>query len=135
MKKVTQKELDRIAKKKGIKIKRKFGAQPEKPEPEVKEEDALSGVDLSETSTPAPASPPEPLQLAPEPFAAMSASIAASNANTEKLIENNTKALENFRIQLAEQAANVPKRVPWRHTVKRTDKQLIKEVISTPIET
>ena len=133
MKKMTQKELDRLGKKKGFKVKRKLGAQPKKPEPdvEIKDEEALSGADLPEIEAPAPALP---LEVNMEPFAAMSASNAVRDAQMQELVNNNTQAIKDFQVQLAEQVAVVPNRVPWRHTIKRTDKNLIKEVISTPME-
>jgi hypothetical protein len=110
-----------------------MGAQPKKPEPEVEDEVALSGAKAAEAEVPAPALPPEPLQVNMEPFAAMSASIAASNQNFAQLIEKNTETIEAFRVQLAEKAKEVKGRVPWRHKIKRKDK-LIDEVISTPME-
>jgi hypothetical protein len=133
MKTMTQKDLNRLGKKKGFKVKRKMGAQPKKPEPEVEVEDevALSGAETPEAEAPAPALP---LEVNLEPFAAMSASNAARDAQMGAIIENNTKVIEGFQKQLAGQVAAVPNRVPWRHTIKRTDKNLIKEVISTPIE-
>lgn len=133
MKKMTQKELDRLGKKKGFKVKRKLGAQPKKPEPEVevKDEEALSGADLPEIEAPAPALP---LEVNMEPFAAMSASNAVRDAQMQQLVNNNTLAIETFQKQLATQVAAVPNRVPWRHKVKRTDKGLIDYVTSTPQE-
>ena len=133
MKKMTQKDLDRLGKKKGFKVKRKLGAQPKKPEPEVEVEDevALSGAETPETEAPAPALP---LEVNMEPFAAMSASNAARDSQMQAIIENNTAVIEGFQKQLAEQVAVVPNRVPWKHKVKRTDKGLIDFVTSTPQE-
>lgn len=130
MKKMTQQDLDRLGKKKGFKIKRKMGAQKKKPEPEVEVEVALSGAKAAEIDVPVPALP---LEVNMEPFAAMSASMAASNANFATLIQKNTETIEAFRLQLVEKAKEVKGRVPWRHKIKRKDK-LIDEVISTPIE-
>ncbi len=135
-----------MKKKGGVKVKRHLGTK--KPEPEVTEDKALSGAKESEAAVPAPALPisapiPAPISApisvpAPvidmKPFAAMSASIAASNANVAKLIENNTKVIENFKIHLAEKAGNVKKRVAWRHKVKRDQFKLMEEIISIPIE-
>lgn len=126
MKTMSKKDFDRLSKKKGYKIKRKMGAQ-KKPEPEVKDEVALSGAKATETAVPVPALSPE------QPMAAMSASMAARDSQLETVIENNTKAIEKFQAQLARQVVETPKRVSWRHKVKRTDKLLIDEVISTPI--
>lgn len=131
MKKMSLEALNRHKKKKGVKVKRKFGAQPKKPEPEVEDEVALSGAIAAEAEVPAPALPPEANQ---ESFASMSASMAVSNANFATLIKQNTATIEAFRAQLAEQKTEVKGRVPWRHKIKRTDKQLIDEVISTPME-
>lgn len=132
MKTMSQKELDRLGKKKGFKIKRKMGVQPEKkkPEPVVKDEVALSGAKAAETVEPVPALP---LEVNMQPFAAMSASIAASNKNFAELIQKNTETIEAFRTQLAEKASQVKERVSWKHKVKRKD-NLIDEVISTPME-
>ena len=131
MKKMTQKDLDRLGKKKGFKVKRKMGAQPKKPEPEVEEEVALSGAEATEIETPAPALP---LEVNMEPFAAMSASNAVRDQQMQALVENNTKVIEGFQKQLAEQVATAPKRVPWKHKIKRTDRGLIDYVTSTPQE-
>ena len=130
MKKMTQKDLDRLGNKKGVKVRKKFGAQPKKPEPEVEDELALSGANAAEIEVPVPALP---MEVNMEPFAAMSASIAASNENFATLIQKNTETIEAFRAQLAEKASVVKGRVPWRHKIKRKDK-LIDEVISTPME-
>ncbi len=133
MKKMTQKDLDRLGEGRGVKVRRKMGVQPKKPELDVEVEDAvaMSGVETPEIEAPAPALP---LEVNIEPFAAMSASMTASNANFATLIEKNTETIDAFRAQLAEQAGQVKGRVPWRHTIKRGEKQLIKEVISTPME-
>ena len=131
MKTMKQADLDRLGKKKGFKVKRKMGVQPKKPEPEVEDEVALSGARAIEAEIPAPALPVAPVES--EAFASMSASMAASNANVEKLIANNTATIEAFRAQLAEQAGQVKGHVPWRHKIKRTEKLLIDEVISTPM--
>ena len=131
MKTMKQTDLDRLGRKRGVNIKRKMGVQPKKPEPEVEDEVALSGAETPEIETPAPALP---LEVNMEPFAAMSASIAASNKTFEKIIQQNTETMEAFRVQLAEKKDDTRERVPWRHTIKRTDKNLIKEVISTPME-
>jgi hypothetical protein len=133
MKKVSQAELDKLRRKKGVKVKRKLGTK--KPEPEVKEPAAESGA--VETATPAPALPPTILaapQTDMKPYAAMSASIAASNANVAKLIENNTKVIEDFKAQLAEKAGETKKRVSWKHKIKRDGFKLMEEIISSPIE-
>jgi hypothetical protein len=63
----------------------------------------------------------------------MSASMAFRDGLLESLIENNTKAIESFRLALTEQK---PRRgIGYRHTVNRDTKtSLIKEVISTPLE-
>jgi len=140
MRKVTETELNRMKKRGGVKVKRRLGTK--KPEPEVTENAALSGAKESEAVLPAPALPvPEPVPepaLAPvidmKPFAAMSASIAASNANVAKLVENNTRVIEDFKTQLAEKAGQVKKRVSWRHRVKRDQFKLMEEIISIPME-
>ena len=127
MKKMTEKELNRAKKRKGTKVKRKLGAQPKKLEPVVEDDLALSGAKLPEAPAPvlpAPAPSPAPV-IDPQPFAAMSASMASSGARMEKLVADNTKVLE---------AVLNKKSVAYRHTIKRTDKLLIKEVISTPME-
>jgi len=126
MKTMSQKDFDRLGKKRGVKVKRKMGAQPKKPEPDVKVDDAvaLSGVETPETKTPAPAL---------QPAASMSASTAARDAQLEMVISNNTKVIQKFQAQLVAQLSAVKKRVAWRHKVLRKD-QLIDEVISTPIE-
>jgi len=136
MKKISQQDLDRLRRKKGVKIKRKLGAQPvaEKPEPVTMDGEVKSGATPSEQ--PVPASIPTPPAPAPapvidmQPFAAMSASVASSNARLEKVVANNTKALE----RLADSASEVRQNVPYRHKVKRTAKLLIDEIISTPME-
>ncbi len=144
MRTVTEKELGRLKKRGGVKVKRRLGTK--KPEPEVKEAAALSGAKAPEAVLPAPALPiPEPVAVpTPEPtpapiidikpFAAMSASIAASNANVAKLVENNTRVIEDFKTQLADKAGEVRKRVAWRHKVKRDSFKMMEEIISIPIE-
>jgi len=131
-----------LRRKKGVKIKRKLGAQPvtEKPEPVTKDSDVTSGATPSKQPVPASIpTPPAPAPTPPapvvdmKPFAAMSASIAASNANTAKLIENNTKVIEEFKAQLAEKAGEVKERVSWRHKIKRDGFKLMEEIISSPI--
>ena len=148
MKTMSQKDFDRLGKKRGVKVKRKMGAQPKKPESEVEDEVALSGAKAAEAVVPAPALPrtvPEGFvetsndndhtHIVPVPVqhAAMSASMAASDKNFATLIQKNTETIEAFRAQLAEKASVVKERVPWRHKIKRKDK-LIDEVISTPME-
>lgn len=135
MKKLSQKELDKLRRKKGVSVKRKLGTKPKKPESEVKEPAAESGA--VETAAPAPALPPTVIPAPPtdmKPYAAMSASIAASNANVAKLIENNTKVIEDFKAQLAEKADKTGKRVSWRHRIKRDGFKLMEEIISSPME-
>ncbi len=140
MRTVSAKELAGLKRKGGVHVKRRLGTK--KPEPEVDNTAALSGA--KEPEIPAPASPvpaPAPTPVAApapvidmKPFAAMSASIAASNANIVKLIENNTNVIKDFRVQLAEKAGEVKKRVPWRHKIKRDGFKLIEEIVSYPIE-
>lgn len=140
MKKISQQELDKLRRKKGVKVKRKLGTK--KPEPVAKRSGAESGA--KQKVAPVPASKPKPVAPAPtpapapvidmKPFAAMSASIATSNANIAKLVENNTKVIEDFKTQLAEKAGEVKKRVSWRHRIKRDGFKLIEEIISSPME-
>jgi len=130
MKTVSAVELKRL-KKRG-KVRRKLGAQPEreKPEPVVKDDEGMSGSVSAER--PAPALVNEPA-IDMQPFASMAASMAASQASVEILIGNNTKVMQQFREDLAE--IKKPRhRVPWEHTVKRTDKGLINKIISIPQE-
>jgi len=131
MKKMTQKDLDRLGKGRGVKVRRKMGAQPKKPELDVEVEDAvaMSGVETPEIEAPAPALP---LEVNMEPFASMSASMTASNANFATLIQKNTEVIEAFRVQLAEKKEEVKGHVPWRHTVKRGKDKLIDYVDSVP---
>ena len=133
MKKMTQQDLDRLGKSRGVKVRRKMGAQPKKPELDVEVEDAvaMSGVETPEIEAPAPALP---LEVNMEPFAAMSASMATSDKNFQALIVNNTKALDDFRTQLAEKKGlNKWQEADFiRHKVKRKDK-LIDYVDSTPM--
>lgn len=134
MKTMSQKDFDRLGKKRGVNVRRKMGVQPKKPEPEVEDEVALSGAKAAEAEVPVPALPPAPLEVNMEPFASMSASMTASNANFATLIEKNTETIEAFRVQLTEktdlskwQAADF-----IRHKVKRKDK-LIDYVDSIPM--
>ena len=134
--KVSQQELDRLRRKKGVKIKRKLGTAPKKPEP-VEVSEAKSGA--TPTDMPVPASVPEPTPppapvIDMQPFAAMSASMAASNVNITRLVENNTKVIEDFKTQLAEKSGEVRKRVSWRHKIKRDGFKLMEEIISSPME-
>jgi hypothetical protein len=135
MKKLSKKEIDKFGKKKGYKVRRKMGAQ-KKPEPVVEDIVSLSG-DASD-SQPAPAPAPVPIeanvQMDTQPFAAMSASIAHSNRNMEKLIERNTEMMEAFKNQLIEQVSQAPKRSSWRHKIKRDAHRMLDEIVSTPFE-
>ena len=141
MKVISKKELDRLRKKGGVKVKRHLGTKQKTPEPEVAASMPLSGSIPSKIPVPAlPNSIPVPEPIAApapvidmKPFAAMSASIAASNANVAKLIENNNTVIENFRIQLTEKVPEVKERVSWRHRVKRDQFKLMEEIISTPM--
>lgn len=130
MKKVTQKELDRLSRKKGHRVKRKMGAQ-KRPEPVATESDALSGAEPPEQPVPVSLPEPQNITVDMQPFAAMSASIAASNRNLEKLIERNTEAIEAFRDKLIEEKPI--RSVAYRHTIKRDSNKFIEEVISTPM--
>lgn len=129
MRTVDQKELDAFKRKKGFKVKRKMGAQKKKPGSEKKERKAESGAMLPEVpipASPAPVAAPVPAPIIDmKPFASMSASIASSNARLEKVIANNTQALE----KVANRA-----NASYRHKVKRDAKLLIDEVISTAIQ-
>jgi len=129
MKTVSKKELDQLRKKGGVKVKRHLGTKQKTPEPEVAASMPLSGS--IPTKAPAPASAPE-LDL--KPFASMAASMAVRDAHLEEVIANNTKVVEKFRQDITE-LKKPRKQVPWRHKVLRTDKLLIDEVISTPLET
>jgi len=132
MKKLSQQELDRFGKKKGFAVRRKMGAQQKKPEPEVEDDVALSGAKAAEAEVPTPALP---LEVNMEPFAAMSASMKASDANFAILIQKNTETIEAFRTQLAEKPEDLSK---WqmadfiRHKVNRKN-NLIDYVDSIPM--
>ena len=133
MKKVTEAQLKRL-KKKG-KVRRKMGAQPEKDKPESPAPVAPEGKGMSGSAPAEPpvSAPPPPEPPAPEPMASMAASMAYSDGLLESLIENNTKAIESFRLQLLTQKPQAG--VPYRHKVIRDKKtSLIDEVISTPME-
>jgi len=128
MKTVSEKELSRMKKRGGVKMKRRLGTK-QKPEPVATDDIGLSGSVPTEQPVPAPA----PV-IDMQPMAAMAASMAARDAQLETVIVNNTKAVDKFRTQLTEQANKVKKKVSWRHKIKRSDKLLIDEVISSPIE-
>ena len=133
MKKMSQQDFDRLQKKKGFKSKRKMGAQ-KKPELVIEDEVASSGAELSEAPAPAlaPVLPP-PVDV--KPYAAMSASNEARDAQLETIVANNTKVIEDFSAKLAVQQASAPKRVPWEHDLFRDDKTgLLKKIRSTPLE-
>lgn len=128
MRKVSQNEFDLLQKRKGVTVKRKMGAQ-KKPESVVEDRKVLSGTRQPEKPVPA-----LPAVSTPKPMASMTASMAARDAQLKLVIENNTKVIREFKTQLATQVAAKPVRVSWRHKVKRTEKLLIDEVISTPME-
>jgi len=128
--KVSSGELRRL-KKKG-KVRKKMGAQPvtEKPEPVVKDDKGMSGS--VSTGKPAPALAPTPVP-AEQPMASMSASMEYRDSLLESLIENNTTAINSFRLALTEQKPRAG--IPYRHKVIRDkSSSLIDEVISTPME-
>ena len=132
MKKVSQVELKRL-KKKG-KVRKKMGAQPEKeqPAPVAAGGEGMSGSRPTEPLAPAPK--PEPKPEPTEQMASMAASMAYRDSMLENLIANNTKAIESFRLALAEQKPRPG--IPYRHKIVRDNKtSLIDEVISTPMKT
>ena len=119
MKTVSKKELDRLRKRGGVKVKRHLGTKQKTPEPEVAASVPLSGSIPSKT--PVPASAPE-LDL--KPFASMAASMAVRDAHLEEVIANNTRVVENFRREVTE--LNKPrKRVPWDAFIHRDKKNLL----------
>jgi hypothetical protein len=133
VKQISEKDLTRMKKRGGVKVKRKLGTATKKPEPEIKEE----GLDLSGSdSTNLPTAPASPVPDT-KPYAAMSASIAASNASMEKLVDNNTQAIRDFGVKLA--ALKPAEKSIWqksdfiRHKVKRGKDKLIEYVDSTPM--
>lgn len=140
MKKVSEQELKRLKKKGGVKVKRKLGTGKKKSEPEVPVEAALSGA--SDTEPPAPQPTVIPVSVpAPavdmKPYAAMSASIATSNANIANLIKNNTRMIQDFNKKLTNmEPAELTK---WqaadfiRHKVKRDGFKLIEYIDSVPM--
>lgn len=125
MKTVSENQLNRL-KKKG-KVRKKMGAQPERKmlEPVAMEGEGMSGSVPEVQPVPTPE---------PQPMASMSASMEVRDGLLERVIENNTVAIENMRQALTEQK---PRRgIGYRHKVNRDSKtSLIDEVISTPIET
>jgi hypothetical protein len=126
MRTVSQVELKRL-KKKG-KVRKKMGAQPtKKPEPVATVGEGMSGS--VPTELPTPALTPVPV----EQTASMSASMEYRDGLLEGLIENNTKAIDTFRLALTEQKPRAG--ISYRHKVNRDVKtSLIDEVISTPME-
>jgi hypothetical protein len=137
---VSEAQLRRL--KKSGKVRKKMGAQPEKTMPTpvaAKGGERMSGSKPAEqpvlAPSVAPVAPEMPEVKAPkvESTASMSASIALRDGLLQNLIENNTQAIESFRLALTEQKPRVG--VAYRHTVNRNKKSsLIDEVISTPIE-
>ena len=133
MKKVSAVELKRL-KKKG-KVCKKLGAQPAKQKPEsvAKDDKGMSGSVSTEQPAPALIPQVEKPAVQEQPMAAMAASNTARDMLLESLIENNTRAIESFRLALAEQKPR--QGVSYRHKVLRNEKSsLIDEVISTPME-
>ncbi len=53
---ISQKDLNREKRRKGVSVMRKLGSQPEKPEPEVNGSQSLSGETIQADAVPAPAS-------------------------------------------------------------------------------
>jgi hypothetical protein len=130
VKKVSESELKRL-KKKG-KVRKKLGAQPvkEKPASVAPDDKGMSGSKSAELPVSAP-TPPPPAPV--EQTASMAASMAVRDGLLERVIENNTAAIAEFRQALAEQKPRAG--VPYRHRVIRDKKSsLIDEVISTPME-
>jgi len=131
MRQVTKEQLTRMKKRGGVKVKRRLGTG--KLESDVKDSSVVSGIAKAET--PAPASLPEAPPAVPDlqPMAAMAASLAARDAQLELVIENNTRVVKEFKNSLAEMS-KPRKRVPWLHKINRTDKGLIDNVLSSPVE-
>jgi hypothetical protein len=127
-KKITQAELDKLRRKKGVSVKRKMGAQ-KKSEPVAKKDKAMSGAASAKQSAPVTAKQP----VDTKPYAAMAASIAVSQKNIEELIRQNTLVINDFRKKLMEDKP--VQKVAYRHTVVRDRSNLIEEVISSPMET
>ena len=132
MRQVSEKELARMKKRGGTKVKRRLGTGTKKPEPEIKEEGLdLSGSDSTNLPT-AQASPPDT-----KPYAAIASSMAASNASMEKLVDNNTIAIGAFGKKL--EALKPAELSKWqkadfiRHKVKRLENKLIDFVDSVPM--
>ena len=132
MRKVSESQLKRL-KKKG-KVRKKMGAQPEResPAPVAKDGEGMSGSKPTEQPAPALTPPPPPAPAAaPEPMASMSASMAVRDGLLEKVIDNNTRAISEFRLALETQKPRAG--VGYEHTVKRGKDKLIDKVISLPI--
>lgn len=114
-------------------MKRRLGTG--KLESDAEGSSVLSGIE--EAKAPAPASlpepPPPPAVPDFEPMAAMAASLAARDAQLQAVIENNTRVVQDFKKSLVN-IAKPRKRVPWLHKVNRTDKGLIDNVLSSPVE-
>lgn len=132
MRTVKADELNRMKKRGGVKVKRKLGTGKKKPEPEIKEEAlALSGANTTELPS-APALTPEP-----KPYAAMAASMAASNEQMTILVASNTKMIKDFGKKL--ETLKPSEKSIWqkadfiRHKVKRLESKLIDYVDSVPM--
>lgn len=132
VKKISAEELARLKSKGGVTVKRRPGTAPKTPEPEATKKDAtpLSGDAAPRSEPPAPA--PAPI-IDMQPMASMAATMAARDAQFERLIENNTRMLAEFRRDL--EKSSVPKaRKPWRATPKRGKDKLIEYVDIIPME-
>ena len=123
-------ELRRM--KKSGKVRKKLGAQPakEKPVSVAPKDEGMSGSASAEPLAPAPA---------PQPMAAMSASMEYRDSLLENLVENNTKAIQDFGVRL--DSLKPAELSAWhraafiRHKVVRDKKSsLIDYVDSVPME-
>lgn len=134
-KKVSKTELNQLRRKKGVKVKRRMGSQPatEKPGPQLADSGAKSGAKPSDAAVPASDDKPKKASSS-KPYAAMAATIAASHAQTQAIIEENTKTMRSFRDSMTEMT-KPRKRVPWDATVHRNKNGLIERVRLEPDET
>jgi hypothetical protein len=134
MRTISTKELTRMKKKGGVKVKRRLGTKSKKPESEAEDTKVLSGPEPSET--PVPALPPVPA-LDTQAIASMAASMAARDAHMEAIVTNNTRVIEKFKkdLQKPEKLTAFQRADFVRHKVVRDKKSNLMDYIdSIPME-
>jgi len=126
MKKMSQKDFDRLQKKKGMKVKRKMGAT-NKPGPVVEDEVASSGAKLSEAPAPALMPVLEKMGQILERMDAREAPV--TKASVELPTTMPARVFPEQRVVQATIVPDAPR--AWTHETHRDKRGFMKQIVST----